>query len=224
MEALALADGVIGEDGEPVAGEGTGEGEVAGFAGEAVAGGDDDGGKLLLRRAGLGVRKVKERRYGEVRLGVVEDFFDAEAFGLRGAEDFGGKRSFFREAANEREDLFSDIALTGFGLGAGGDGGDGGTAGGGLFGSDVVEVVGELSAADVGGAVGTVDDARSGRGWGFGTLRYWGGCGCLREKNSGGEKSSGGDEMEGSHRAALIHRNEREVKRWSYQFGPRDTK
>ena len=37
---------------------------------------------------------------------------------------------------------------------AGGDSGDGGAAGGGFFGGDVVEVVGELGAADVGGAVG----------------------------------------------------------------------
>jgi hypothetical protein len=33
-----------------------------------------------------------------------------------------------------------------------------------------------------------------------------------------GEESDGGEEMEGSHRAALIHRGGREVKRWSYQF------
>ena len=49
LEALALADGVVGEDGEAVAGEGAGEGVVGGFAGEAVAGRDDDGGEFLLR-------------------------------------------------------------------------------------------------------------------------------------------------------------------------------
>ena len=48
LEALALADGVVGEDGEAIAGEGAGEGVVGGFAGEAVAGGDDDGGEFLL--------------------------------------------------------------------------------------------------------------------------------------------------------------------------------
>ncbi len=58
MEALALADGIVGEDGEAVAGEDAGEGEIGGFAGEAVAGGDDDGWEFLpvvLVRAGFGV-------------------------------------------------------------------------------------------------------------------------------------------------------------------------
>ena len=38
LEALALADGVVGEDGEAIAGEGAGEVVVGGLAGEAVAG------------------------------------------------------------------------------------------------------------------------------------------------------------------------------------------
>ena len=45
-------------------------------------------------------------------------------------------------------------------MGAGSDGGDGGATGCGLFGGDVVEVVGELGAADVGGAVGVGSDER----------------------------------------------------------------
>ena len=50
LEALTLADGVVGEDGEAVAGESAGEGEVGGFAGEAVAGGDDDGWEVFVGR------------------------------------------------------------------------------------------------------------------------------------------------------------------------------
>jgi hypothetical protein len=40
----------------------------------------------------------------------------------------------------------------------------------------------------------------------------------LSGEGRGGEESGGGKKMEGSHRAALIHRGGREVKRWSYQF------
>ncbi len=46
LEALALTDGVVGEDGEAVAGEGGGEGVVAGFAGGGVAGSHEDGGEF----------------------------------------------------------------------------------------------------------------------------------------------------------------------------------
>ena len=81
LEALALADGVVGEDGEAVAGEGAGEGVVGDFAGEAVAGSDDDGGEFLLRAPGLR-REIEERGDGEVGLGFVEDLFDAEAVGF----------------------------------------------------------------------------------------------------------------------------------------------
>ena len=97
---------------------------------------------------------------------------------MRGAEDFGVEGSFLGEAADEGEDLFADFALAGFGLGASGDGGDGGAAGGGFFGGDVVEVVGELGAADVGGAVGVGSDGR-GR-----TLRR-----CGRRRLCGEERS-----------------------------------
>ena len=107
LEALALADGVVGEDGEAVAGEGGGEGVVAGFAGGAVAGSDDDGGEF---GAFFSVGDIEERGDGEVGLAVEEDFFDAEAVGLRGAEDwalsgvFAGKvpmrvRTFLRTLA-----------------------------------------------------------------------------------------------------------------------------
>ena len=89
LEALALPDGVVREHGEAVAGKGTGEGVVGGFAGEAVAGGDDDGREFLLWGVGFGIWKIEESGDGEVRLGFVEDFFDAEAVGLRSAEDFG---------------------------------------------------------------------------------------------------------------------------------------
>ncbi len=80
LEALTLTDGVVGEDREAVAGEGAGEGVVGGFAGEAVARGDDDGWEFLLRRTGFGVGEIEKRGDGKVRLGLVEDFFDAEAF------------------------------------------------------------------------------------------------------------------------------------------------
>ncbi len=191
LEALALTDGVVGEDGEAVAGEGAGEGVVGDFAGEAVAGRDDDGGEFFLGCAGFRVGEIEECGDGEVGLGVVEDFFDAEAVGLRGAEDFCVERSFFGEAADEGEDLFADLSLAGFGLGAGGDRGDGGAARGGFFGGDVVEVVGELGAADVGGAVGV------------GFLR-----GVMRSARREGLRREEWrrTEMEGSHRPALIHR------------------
>jgi hypothetical protein len=75
----------------------------------------------------------------------------------------------------------------------------------------VVEVVGELGAADV--------------VWmnNFGLLQYdawrerrWRGRLCGEE--GCGEESSARKETEGSHRDVLIHRREREVNRWSYQF------
>jgi hypothetical protein len=211
LEALALADGVVGEDGKAVAGKGTGEDVVGGFAGEAVAGSYDDGREFLLGVrvcAGFGVREIEESGYGEVGLGFIEDLFDAEAFGLRGAEGFCVEGCLFGEAADESEDFLADFALAGFGLGAGGDGGDGGAAGSGFFGGDVVEVVGELGAADVGWAVGILfPNYRSRKGY----RRL-----CCDEGCS--KKSRGGQEMESSHRAALIHRGEREVNRWSYQF------
>lgn len=81
LEALALADGVVGEDSEAVAGEGAGEGVVGGFAGEAVAGRDDDAGEFLLGGAGFGFGKIEKRSDGEVGLGFEENFFDAEAVG-----------------------------------------------------------------------------------------------------------------------------------------------
>jgi hypothetical protein len=40
----------------------------------------------------------------------------------------------------------------------------------------------------------------------------------LSGEQSGGKKGCAGEEMEGSHRAALIHRGEWQVNRWSYQF------
>jgi hypothetical protein len=72
-------------------------------------------------------------------------------------------------------------------------------------------IVGEWGAANVGGAVGV------GAGWRRRTLWRCGGRRLGGEECSGKE-SGGGEEMEGSHRAALIHRGGREVKRWSYQF------
>jgi len=45
LKALALADGVVGEDGEAIASEEGGEGEVGGFATGTVAWSDDDGGE-----------------------------------------------------------------------------------------------------------------------------------------------------------------------------------
>ena len=53
LEALALPDGVVGEDGEAVAGKRAGKGVVSDLAGEAVARGDNDGGELLFRSSGL---------------------------------------------------------------------------------------------------------------------------------------------------------------------------
>ena len=95
LEALALADGVVGEHREAVAGEGTGEGVVGGFAGEAVAGSDDDGWEFWLQFAGVCVgsfiREIEERGYGEVGLRLVEDFLYAKAFGLGAAEDLDRK-------------------------------------------------------------------------------------------------------------------------------------
>jgi len=202
LEALALADGVVGENSEAVAGEGAGEGVVGGFAGEAVTGGDDDGGQFLLSVlvcARFGVGEIEERGYGEVGLGFVEDLFDAKAFGLRGAEYFGVEGSFFGESTYEGEDFLADFALAGFGLRASGDCGDGGATGGGFFGGDVVEVMGELGAADVVGAVGVGSD------WRGRTLRRCGGR-RLGGKERSNDESGDGQEMEGSHRAALIHR------------------
>jgi hypothetical protein len=40
----------------------------------------------------------------------------------------------------------------------------------------------------------------------------------LGKENGSGEDSGGWDEIERSHRVALIHREDRLVKRWSYQF------
>jgi len=212
LEALALTDRVVGEDSEAVASEGAGEGVVGGFAGEAVAWSDDDGGKFLLR-AGFGVGEIEESGDGEVRLGFVENLFDVETVGLRAAEDLGVEWGSFGEATEEGEDFFADFALAGFGLGAGGDGGYRCATGGGFFGGDVVEVVGELGAADVGGTTGVGADWHSDRWHGGSDV------GCLRGEDRGGEKCGDRDEMEGSHRAAFIHRGASEVKRWSYQFG-----
>ena len=51
LQALALADGVVGEDGEAVAREGSGGGVVARFAGGAVARSHQDCGQLACRFA-----------------------------------------------------------------------------------------------------------------------------------------------------------------------------
>jgi hypothetical protein len=165
----------------------------------------------VLVRGGFDVGEIEECGYGEVGLGFVENLFDAEAFALRGAEGFCVERRFFGEAADEGEDFFADFTLAGFGLGAGGYGGDGGAAGGGFFGGDVVEVIGELSATDVVRTVGVSSDWWRRALWRCGGRRL---CG----EEHGSEKSGGGQQMEGSHRAALIHRGRRDVKRWSYQF------
>jgi len=154
LEALALADGVVGEDGEAVAGEGAGEGVVSEFAGEAVARRDDDGREFLLRGVRFGVGKIEECCDGEVGLGFVEDFFDTEAIGLRRAEGFGVEGSFFRESADKCKEILADLALAGLGLGSSGDGGDVGASRSGFFGGDVVEILGQLSATDVGGTIG----------------------------------------------------------------------
>jgi hypothetical protein len=121
---------------------------------------------------------------------------------------FGVEGSFFGETADECENLFADFALAGFDLSASGDGGDGGAAGGGFFGGDGVEVVGEFGAADAVGAVGVGANGSRRRCWG----RRLGG------KERSNNESGGWKEMEGSHRAALIHRGGGGVNRWSYQF------
>ena len=97
-----------------------------------------------------------------------------------------------------------DFALAGLGLGSGGYGCKGGAAGGGLFGGDVVEIVGEFGAADVGWAVWVGVVCWRGRG--------------LRGEEEGGEEDCGGKKIAESHRAALIHPGVGEVKSWSYQF------
>ncbi len=212
LEALSLSDGVVREDGEAVAGEGAGEGVVTELAGEAMAGGYYRW-KFFLCGAGFCIGEVEEGRDGEVGLGFVEDLFDAEAVGLRGAERFCVEGCFFGEPADEGQDFLADFALAGFGLGSGGDGSDGGAASGRFFDGNVVEVVSELRAADVRRGVGVW----SGRSRYRRTLS--GGCrGRLRGEKRGGKKCRGGDEIEDSHRAALIHPDEEEVKRWSYQF------
>jgi len=46
LETLSLADGMVRENDEAVAGEERGEGVVGGFAGGSVTGCDDDGGEF----------------------------------------------------------------------------------------------------------------------------------------------------------------------------------
>ena len=84
--------------------------------------------------------------------------------GLRRAERLGVERCLLREAADESEDFFAHLALAGFGLSASGDRCDRGATCSGLLGGDVIEVVGELSAADVGGAddLGLFEDGACG--------------------------------------------------------------
>jgi len=186
LEALALADGVVGEDGKTVAGEGAGEGIISDFAGETVAGGDDDGREFLLWGVGLGVGKVEKCCDREVRLGLVEDLFNAKAVGLRSSERFGVEGSFFGESADKCEEFLANLALAGLGLSSSGDGSDGGAAGSGFFGGNVIEILGQLSATDVGGAVG-----------------IWAGS-CLREEAHGSQKHRYGDKRNVSHRSVLI--------------------
>ena len=133
----------------------------------------------------------------------VEDLFDAEAFRLRAAESFVVEGCFFGEAADKGEDFSADFALAGFGLGSGGDGGDCGAAGGGFLRGDFVEVVGELGAANVGGAVGILFPN-------YGSRKGYGLC-----RDEGRKKSCGGEKKESSHRDALIHRGAGKVNRWS---------
>ncbi len=51
----------------------------------------------------------------EAGLAVEEDLLDAEAVGLRGAEDLGVEWGLGREGADEGEDLFADFGLAGEG-------------------------------------------------------------------------------------------------------------
>ena len=201
LEAFALADGVVREDGKAVAGEGTGEAVVGGFAGETMARRDDDGWEFFLGNAGFCVGEVKECGDGEVGLGFEEDFLDAEAVGLRRAEDFGVEGSFFGEAPNEGEDFLADVTLARLGLSAGRDGRNGCTAASGFFGGNVVEVLRELCAADVGRTVGVRPGGSGG----------WRLCGSQIGYNAG----AGDNSHELSHRLALIHRGKGRVKMWS---------
>ena len=155
LEALALTDGVVGEDGEAVAGEGGGEGIVACLAGGRVAGCHEDGGEF---GAFFSVGDIEERGHVEAGLAVEEDLLDAEAVGLRGAEDLGVERGLGGEGADEGEDLFADFGLAGEGLGLCVDGGDNYAAVGVVFGGDGVEIVGEREAAGVRGGVGVGAD------------------------------------------------------------------
>ena len=108
-----------------------------------MAGGHKDGGEFG-RDAAWGRREVEEGGDGEVGLGVEEDLLNADA-GDRGlAEDLGVQRGAGGQRADEAEHGGADLALAGFGLGAGVDLGDAVVAGLGLVVGGGVEQADEL--------------------------------------------------------------------------------
>ncbi len=166
LEPLALADGVVREDGDAGAGEGGGGGEVAGLAGGSVAGSYEDGGKFS---GGQRVRQIHQGGDVEVGLGVEENLLDADAGQLGFAEDLRLQRRARRQGADEVQHGGAGFGLTGFGIGERVDFGDLVAAGGGLVGGSLVE---------------EVDDGVAGGVFGFG-----GGCGLgLRGEDEGGER------------------------------------
>ena len=119
LQPLTLANGVVGEHDESIAREERSHAGIVGLATEVMAGCHQNCGKLRIPILPIG--KVEQRGDREIRLALEKDLPDTKAIALGLAKRLGVERCGLGEFAEKPLQVLSDLALPGFGLGAGTD-------------------------------------------------------------------------------------------------------
>ena len=148
LQPLALANGIVGEHDEAIAGKDHGDRRIARFSARRMARTHED--RRTPAVCGRAVGNIEQSGNEEVGLALEDYFANAESVCLSVADEFCIERRAQRKSAGERENLRAHPGLASQSLSARVNGGYRGCTVGLILGRNAVEILIELETALIG--------------------------------------------------------------------------
>jgi len=149
LQPLTLADGIVGEHDEAIASKNRSDGRIARLAAGSVARTHEDCGAFAA--GDLAIGNIEQRCDKKTGLALEDHLANAKAIRLHLADKLGIERRPQRHRADERKNLRAEPRLACLSLGARMNGGDRSSADGFVLRFEVVKILFELQAAEIGG-------------------------------------------------------------------------